>query len=346
TVLVNYCFSIFFPNLNTGYLATASRVLKTTNQGQNWFSIGNNVYPSYNSSLFFINTNTGFVTAFNGQFAGVIRTTNGGANWVDFVWGGNAPGEVFFPSTSTGYAAFSTGILKTTNTGSNWTPVTSPTGENRGLHFVNNMTGYLSSRSFFGPNIRKTTDGGNSWQVLQPGTTARLNDVFFVNSDTGYCAGDSGINTGIIIRTTNAGATWQRQFSGTSQRLRRIFFISANTGYIVGDSGLILKTTTGGSPIGIEPVSIIVPENYKLYQNYPNPFNPVTKIKFDLPHPLYAKLEVYDVLGRIKDVLLNRRLTAGTYEILWNASSFASGIYFVRIAAGNYSETKKMVLLK
>ncbi|MGH2575323.1 MAG: T9SS type A sorting domain-containing protein, partial [Ignavibacteria bacterium] len=89
-----------------------------------------------------------------------------------------------------------------------------------------------------------------------------------------------------------------------------------------------------------------IPKEFKLFDNYPNPFNPATTIKFDIPHALNVNLTVYDAIGRIVDVLLNRRLSAGSYEIPWNASMFASSIYYLRLEAGNFFSSKKMVLLK
>jgi hypothetical protein len=118
-----------------------------------------------------------------------------------------------------------------------------------------------------------------------------------------------------------------------------------------------------GFVIGVNPISNEVPQDFILYQNYPNPFNPVTTIKFDISAPLYppeggklrtASLIVYDVLGREAEVLLNEELKPGSYQVKWDASNYASGVYYYKLQAGDpststgqsYSETKKMVLLK
>jgi len=98
--------------------------------------------------------------------------------------------------------------------------------------------------------------------------------------------------------------------------------------------------------IGIEPVNNIVPERFALMQNYPNPFNPETKINFSVPQKSFAELKVFDALGREIAVLLNEEVNAGTYNISFNAVKYPSGVYFYRLSAGSFTETKKMVLVK
>lgn len=100
------------------------------------------------------------------------------------------------------------------------------------------------------------------------------------------------------------------------------------------------------SLIGIEPVNNIVPLKYSLEQNYPNPFNPSTSIKFSVPEAGSVSLVIYDALGRIVKELLNEKIPAGIYSADFNAADYPSGIYFYRLSAENYSETKKMVLVK
>ncbi len=89
-----------------------------------------------------------------------------------------------------------------------------------------------------------------------------------------------------------------------------------------------------------------VPTKYYLSQNYPNPFNPSTLIKYQLPVSDNVTLKVYDVLGNEITTLVNEFKPAGSYSISFDASKLSSGIYFYRLQAGNYVETKKMLLLK
>ena len=101
-----------------------------------------------------------------------------------------------------------------------------------------------------------------------------------------------------------------------------------------------------GSTIGIQPVSGIIPEKFELSQNYPNPFNPSTNINFSIPVSGNVKLSVYDVSGREVAVLVNKDLAAGTYKADFNASMLSSGVYFCRINAGDFTDVKKMMLVK
>ena len=87
-------------------------------------------------------------------------------------------------------------------------------------------------------------------------------------------------------------------------------------------------------------------KNFDLYNNYPNPFNPITTIKYDIIVSGIVSLKVYDALSREVAVLLNEEKPVGSYDLKFDASGFASGIYYYKLSSGNYSQTKKMILLK
>ena len=109
-------------------------------------------------------------------------------------------------------------------------------------------------------------------------------------------------------------------------------------------------------PIGIQPISSEVPQHFELNQNYPNPFNPATKIRFNIPTPLNPPeggkfgslviLKIYDALGREVIVLVNESLAPGTYETDFDASNLPSGVYFYKLSSGEFTESKKMILIK
>lgn len=99
-------------------------------------------------------------------------------------------------------------------------------------------------------------------------------------------------------------------------------------------------------PSGINNTGNQIPDRYVLYQNFPNPFNPETNVKFDIPENSLIKIMVYDALGKEITVLVNEQLQPGAYEISWDASYVTSGIYFYKLVSGDFTETKKMVLLK
>jgi hypothetical protein len=95
-----------------------------------------------------------------------------------------------------------------------------------------------------------------------------------------------------------------------------------------------------------ETVASEVPTQFELGQNYPNPFNPSTTIKYALPTPSMVRLSVFDMLGREVSVLVNERKDAGVYEVRFDGSSMSSGVYFSRLQAGNFVETRKLMLVK
>jgi hypothetical protein len=89
-----------------------------------------------------------------------------------------------------------------------------------------------------------------------------------------------------------------------------------------------------------------LPEQYALNQNYPNPFNPSTEIAFDLPSAGHVKLSVFNILGQEVETLVDESREAGSHIVTWDAARYSSGVYFYRISASSFSETKKMLLLK
>lgn len=96
----------------------------------------------------------------------------------------------------------------------------------------------------------------------------------------------------------------------------------------------------------ISTVGENIPNKFALYQNYPNPFNPVTKINFDIPKNAKVSLKIYDITGRHLSTLINESLSAGSYSCDYNAESLSSGVYIYKLEAGNFSETRKMMIIK
>ena len=109
---------------------------------------------------------------------------------------------------------------------------------------------------------------------------------------------------------------------------------ACESGWVYGDSDGPLARTDN------------LPTEFGLGQNYPNPFNPTTDIEYYLPEAAHVTLDVYNVTGQKVASLVDRVLGAGTHTAQWDAGSYSSGVYFYRLTAGNYTETKKMVLLK
>jgi len=110
--------------------------------------------------------------------------------------------------------------------------------------------------------------------------------------------------------------------------------------------GFLSELAIRGSVTSSDDPKNILPLAYDLYQNYPNPFNPSTIINYQLAVGSQVTLKVYGVLGNEVATLVNEKKPAGTYELKWNAANLPSGVYFYRIQAGSFVETKKMILLK
>jgi hypothetical protein len=127
--------------------------------------------------------------------------------------------------------------------------------------------------------------------------------------------------------------------------LASISFTDDNNGTAVGWVGTILRTTNGGVTF-IEDNERETPGNFTLMQNYPNPFNPTTTIKYQIPELSFITLKIYDVLGNEITTLVDEEKSAGNYGVNFSASSLTSGIYCYQIKAGEFTETRKMLMLK
>lgn len=117
----------------------------------------------------------------------------------------------------------------------------------------------------------------------------------------------------------------------------------------INPSGGITELVLGGTDVrwttSVQKTSPI-PYEYILCQNYPNPFNPSTMIKYQLPQMSYVTLQVYDILGRVVTTLVHETKQAGYYSVEFNAASLSSGIYFYRIIANTFTQSKQMMLIK
>jgi hypothetical protein len=100
-----------------------------------------------------------------------------------------------------------------------------------------------------------------------------------------------------------------------------------------------------GTVTGV-PVQPPVPGTFRLFQNHPNPFNPITTIQYSVPSTQYVSLKIYDLLGRELSTLVSEVKSPGTYPVVWDAHSYSSGVYFYRLVAGPFVDTKKLVLVR
>ncbi len=114
-------------------------------------------------------------------------------------------------------------------------------------------------------------------------------------------------------------------------------------GFVI--NGVVYGDTTTGV-IGIQPISNTIPVNFSLSQNYPNPFNPTTNFEFRIADFGFVNLTIYDAMGKVIETLQNGEMKPGVYKAEWNASGYPSGVYFYKLSAGKFTETKKMILMK
>ncbi|MFA5012918.1 MAG: T9SS type A sorting domain-containing protein [Ignavibacteria bacterium] len=126
-----------------------------------------------------------------------------------------------------------------------------------------------------------------------------------------------------------------------------IYPYNATRPYYNGTAPLIYEFSTTAPVVPVINISTELPEKYDLMQNYPNPFNPVTNIRFMLPEKSYVTIKVYNMLGqKVKTLINNERLDAGTHQTRFSGEGLASGIYFYSIQTEKFVQTKRMVLLK
>ena len=210
----------------------------------------------------------------------------------------------------------------------------------RSVYFVDSYNGWAVGY----PNIiLNNTDGGLSWNQQTNGTIIGVpRSVHFKNTQHGWIAGEGGT----ISYTTNGGELWIEQCRFKGEYLHSLHFVNGQTGWAVGSYGIILKTTDGGVSFVEEKEIDEIPATYLLSQNYPNPFNPSTKIRYSVPQPSNVVIKVFDILGNEIETLVNEQKATGTYELTWYAKHLPSGVYFYQLQAGDYINTKKMVLLK
>ncbi len=317
----------------SGILMGNCLILKTTNGGENWV-INRELINQELYDIFFIDNNFGWTVGSSGL---INKTIDGGNNWISVQSGTNVIlRSVHFNDYSPGWIVGDSGvILNTINGGVNWLPQTSGTTRNLySVHFTDQNTGWVVGEV---GTILMTTDGGTTWTSQTSGTTEDLRSVHFIDNN-GWTVGDEGT----ILKVSNG--TYQT--SGTTKDLRSVYFTDNITGWVVGDGGTILQTTNGGVSFVEEKVNDEIPTTYRLSYNFPNPFNPSTKIRYSVPQSSNVVIKIFDILGNEIETLVDEEKSVGTYEITWYAENLPSGIYFYRLQAGSFVETKKMVFMK
>jgi photosystem II stability/assembly factor-like uncharacterized protein len=327
-------FALFFVSENIGWAGTYFEIGKTNDGGLTWEiqNIGSYII----TDLYFLNENVGWAVGTGGA---ILKTTDGGNDWSllsttvnEFLQ------SVCFVNDSIGWTVgykpyFVSVLKKTTDGGNSWISQNSPMGQIYSVCAINENLAWIA-----GGGIARTTDGGNIWVQQYSETFNKV--VSFVDENNGWAVGES------ILGTSNGGEEWYHQFNGFLLNLASASFVSDTVGWVTGRYGTILKTTNGGIIVEVENNYPKPPTNILLSQNYPNPFNPVTSLQYTVGSRQFVTIKIYDLLGREIATLINEEKPAGEYKVEFNAANLPSGIYFYRIKAGSYINTKKMVLLK
>lgn len=338
-------FGVCFTDPDTGMVVgDFGLILRTTDGGANWI----NTAPSWIGGVpfkgvSFVNGNTGTVVGgyqLLGWYGFILHTTDGGSTWINQSIDtlNQELIRVSFTDANTGTAVgFSGTIIRTSNGGQTWIKQISGTPEHIwDVSFTDTNLGITVG--FF--NVLRTTNGGLNWTTVSTPISTLFKGVFLKES-IGTAVGYHGT----IIRTTDGGVSWEPQNSWTLNELRSVFFVDSINGIVVGIAGTILFTHNGGVN-AIDNECNNIPSGFLLMQNYPNPFNSSTTISFSIPSQSFVSLKVFDLVGKEVATIVSETRQAGNYSEQWNASELPSGIYFYKLRAGSFTETKKLVLLK
>jgi hypothetical protein len=312
-------------------------VFSSSNAGANW------IQSPLNSQIvksLLISGGSIFAGAdFNGGLYGVFMSTNNGANWTQTSLNnkityslGAGVGRIFAGTSLSG-------VYYSTDNGTSWTQTSLNSGTIWSLASNGNR---VYAGAFSGLFI--SSDNGSSWT---PTTIVNqtVRSIAALNKDV--IAGTDGF--GVYV-SNDSGSTWIQRNEGLGTL--QVFATAVLNGYLfAGTIGHGVYKRPLQEIIGITQISSETPNAFSLSQNYPNPFNPATKIRFDIPpskgdRGMTTKLAIYDMLGKEVITLVSENLKAGTYESYFDASNYASGVYYYKLTAGDFVETRKMILVK
>jgi hypothetical protein len=261
------------------------------------------------------------------------------------------------------------------NGASNFTDIgNSIAADDSGNVYVAGVSAEHSASGFLGQDfivIKYNSAGDSMWTDKFNGSANRKDEALSVKVGTNgiYAAGYSdetatNLNYRIIKYNPSGGRVWQTSYDGpgfSDDKAVDFLFDNSQNIVVTGDavyqpgSGLDIVTIKYAKASGINIISGEIPSGFKLYQNYPNPFNPVTKIRFEIPaHRVilsgaknpFVNIKIYGITGKEITSLINESLNPGTYEVTWNSAGLASGVYFYRLTAGEFIETKRMMLVR
>ncbi len=334
--LTGYALNVYsLTNIGTNLFAGTfgSGVFKSTNNGTSWLEI-NNGLPSYNNILSFTVSGTNI---FSGTMSGgVFKSTNYGANWD----GGGLLGVDFNALKVLGtniFAGTNKGVYLSTDNGIHWTAA----GYNPIYDFK--TIAVLGGNLFVGgTGVFYTSNNGASWISANYGLPNSIVYSLIISGTNMFAGISSGCG---VYLSTNNGTNWLSKNQGFSN-VPGVYAVVVTNNYIFAGTDSSVWRRSLSEIIGVQNISTEIPSAFSLKQNYPNPFNPRTVVSFSLPVGGDMSIKVYDVQGREVQTLVKERLSAGNYEVTFDGSGLTSGVYFYRMQAGGYTETKRMILIK
>jgi hypothetical protein len=347
-------------------------IYRSTDDGINWDRLHS---VSSGDNIFSIDSKSNNNTILIGTRNGIKRSTNAGINWAYVNNGIPANSWVRDLAISSGgdviAAATTNGLYMSSNDGANWQKITgAPSDSIVTVSFLPEETDGVPELAHYASSNGELYKTGPFHQSpaqfvasLSPG---ELGDITPMSHPFWppwimlfrYSTDPNEPNGGVLV-SGDAGMTWQYLNSGlpadppaSSVTVKsyipgiKTLKVYLGTTYLAPDGAVIYYRNVSLESLGIQQISSEIPNGFSLKQNYPNPFNPSTNIKFDLPASSFTKLAVYDITGREVAPLVNEKLSPGTYEYKFDASKLTSGVYFYKLQAGDFIETKRMVLVK
>jgi photosystem II stability/assembly factor-like uncharacterized protein len=264
-------------------------------------------------------------------------------------------------------------IYKTNNAAASWTEVSNglptATTENnpvRDMTISRSDTAVLLAVMFNNTTnggAYITTNGGTLWNrrvtglITVAGNLPRGCLIRSGSSQEMYIGVDNA-TAGGVYRTTNQGNLWVNFNSGPilptyatrtfamRTTLDSTLFTGVGSTSVISPPGMGIYEYTFNPLVGVTGNNGNIPKEFALHQNFPNPFNPTTNIQYDIPRASIVNITVFDAAGRVVKELVNDHRNIGKYNVVFDASSVSSGIYFCKITAGDFTATKKMILVK
>jgi photosystem II stability/assembly factor-like uncharacterized protein len=328
-------------DMNKAWVADGGIMIRhTTDGGKTWKNQTPGPSPTYPYNLlhdvFFKDVNNGWTVGDNGT---IYRTKDGGTSWV------KAPTvtainlkTVFFATINDGWAGGDfASVLRTNDGGASWTVVVTPTAFGRDIYGISDLFFADAGQGWAAISgaVLRTGDGGVTWI---PAETHDANSSVFFTDKEGWVVGSFGA----ISRSGDGGVTWSAYTDVGDTFLYSVSFPDADHGWITGGGGALYKYTNHQSTSVSKPVSDPI---ISLGQNYPNPFKHSTTIRYNLPHSSFVTLSVYNTFGQQVSQLVNEQQEAGKHEVVFHGYGLKFGTYYYRLQAGDYTATKKMILI-